>query len=130
MNKYIISIFLLLFFDILWIYLYMGPKYQQMIFEIQKSSVKVNYLFVILSYLLMIMGLCIFVLPNIKKETVFKDSIKYGLIFGIILYGVYDFTIASVLNKWNIKLAIIDVLWGGFIFFIVPLISIYINEYF
>ena len=34
------------------------------------------------------------------------------------LYGVYDFTAAAVIKNWDIKLALVDVLWGGIVYFI------------
>ena len=114
----IIATLVLLFADFLWIGLYMGKQYQSQVRTIQGSDLKANPVFIILAYLLMVVGLNVFVLPNIRKGHELVDSLKYGLTFGIILYGVYDFTSGAVLTKWNKKLAIIDVLWGGFVFFI------------
>ena len=56
--------------------------------------------------------------------------IKYKLseietfLFGMCLYGVYDFTSGAIYKNWNFNLAIIDVLWGGFVYFI----SVYCPE--
>jgi len=46
-----------------------------------------------------------------------QDSLMYGLIFGIVLYGVYDFTAGAVLKNWDVKLAVTDVMWGGIVYF-------------
>ena len=70
------------------------------------------------AYFLMLIGLNIFVIPNVRKSNLFSDSIKYGFLFGIVVYGIYDMTCAALFTKWDIKLAIIDILWGGFVFFI------------
>ena len=114
-NKIIASIVLLVF-DALWIILFMGKQYQEFIPRIQGSNLKVNPTYTILSYALMITGLVIFVLPNISKENALQDSLKYGFTFGIVLYGVYDFTAAAVLTEWDIKTALLDILWGGIVF--------------
>lgn len=114
----IIATLVLLFADFLWIGLYMGKQYQSQVRTIQGTDLKANPVFIILAYLLMVVGLNVFVLPNIRKGHELVDSLKYGLTFGIILYGVYDFTSGAVLKKWNKKLAIIDILWGGFVYFI------------
>ena len=114
----IIATLVLLFADFLWIGLYMGKQYQSQVRTIQGTELKANPVFIILAYLLMVVGLNVFVLPNIRKGHELEDSLKYGLTFGIILYGVYDFTSGAVLKKWNKKLAIIDILWGGFVYFI------------
>ena len=71
-----------------------------------------------------------FVLPNIKKESLYEDSIYYGFTFGIIVYGVFDFTSATIFKEWNMNLAIIDTLWGGFLYFISSYYGIYLaNKY-
>lgn len=118
MDKRIIASICLLVFDFLWIGLYMGNQYKKQVKTIQGGKMKVNIIFAILAYILMVVGMCVFVMPNIRHSHALVDSLAYGLTFGLVLYGVYDFTIAAVLSKWNIPLAIADVLWGGFVFFI------------
>ena len=123
MNRNIIATLILLILDFTWITFFMGKQYNSLITKIQTVDMKPKLYFAAISYILMVLGLNIFVLPNVSKENALIDSIKYGFIFGIILYGVYDFTAAAVLDKWNIQLAIIDVLWGGFVFFISSYLS-------
>lgn len=124
--KLISSILLLLILDFLWIYLFMGPRYMSQIEIIQKSPMKVNVWYAIIAYIFMVIGLLIFCLPNINKKKRFKSSLIYGFLFGLVLYGVYDFTIASVIKKWDIKTAIIDIIWGASLFGFVCLISSFI----
>ena len=69
-------------------------------------------------------GLIIFILPNIKITNLFYDCLKYSFVYGFILYGVYNFTCASVFDNWNLKLALIDIMWGGFVYFISSFIGI------
>lgn len=116
-KQIILGIAILLIADFLWISLYMGNQYKVMIRSIQGSDIEPKSLFIILAYLLMIIGLIVFVLPNIRKNHELEDSIKYGFVFGIVLYGVYDFTAGAVISKWDTKLTIIDILWGGIVFF-------------
>ena len=118
MNNYIISTIILLVLDIIWIQMFMKEKYNKQIYNIQKSKLvpKVNYALV--AYILMVVGLNLFVIPHIRKGYELVDSLKYGFIFGIVLYGVYDFTCAAVFNNWDIQLAMIDVLWGGVVYFV------------
>jgi uncharacterized membrane protein len=114
----VVATLVLLLADFLWIGLYMGKQYKTQVRSIQGSDIKPNPVFIVPAYILMVIGLNVFVLPNIRKGHELLDSLKYGLIFGIVLYGVYDFTSGAVFSKWNKKLAIIDVLWGGFVYFI------------
>jgi uncharacterized membrane protein len=119
----LLPIILLLVLDLLWISFYMGKKYQNQIENIQGKSIRIKPTFVILSYFLMVLGLILFVLPNISKGNELKDSLKYGLVFGIIVYGVYNFTNAAVIDKWDSKVIIADILWGGLLYFIVSYIT-------
>lgn len=127
--KNIIATLSLLILDFIWISLYMGKQYQKQITDIQDSKMEVRPLFAFLSYTLMVVGLNFFVLPNIRKGYELKDSLKYGFLFGIILYGVYDFTAGTVLNKWNMNLATIDIIWGGFVYFISAYIGSKVGHY-
>lgn len=119
----ILAIILLCCLDILWITTFMNSRYQVQVKDIQGTNMNVNIPMVICAYTLMIIGLVVFVLPNIRKDHELKDSMMYGFLFGIVLYGVYDFTNHAIFDKWNTKLAIIDILWGGFVYFIVAYIS-------
>ena len=130
MNKLIVSSVLLLVLDLIWLKGYMGNEYKKMIRKIQGSDMRVNTIYAILSYTLMIIGLNVFVIPNINKDNLLFDSLKYGFLFGIILYGVYDFTIGAVLKDWNLNLAIVDVLWGGIVYFLATYLTFKILEHF
>mgnify|MGYP001157178819 CR=1 FL=1 len=124
----LISTATLLILDFLWIGLYMGSRYSTMIKKIQGTPMKTNLLYAAISYTLMVIGLNHFVLPNINvKKVTIKDCLTYGFMFGLVLYGVYDFTIGAVLEKWSMSLAILDVLWGGFVYFIACYILKFIN---
>jgi uncharacterized membrane protein len=126
----VIATIILLILDFIWIGVYMGPQYNKLVENIQSFPMEVNLFSAIISYTLMIIGLNLFVLPNVTKETPFVDCLRYGFVFGIILYGVYDFTAGSVFKKWDFNLAVIDVLWGGFVYFISSYLATkFINQY-
>ena len=124
----LISTATLLILDFLWIGLYMGSRYSKMIKNIQGTPMKTNWFYAVIAYTLMVIGLNHFVLPNINvKNVTIKDCLSYGFMFGLVVYGVYDFTIGAVLKKWSMSLAIIDVLWGGFVYFMSCYILKFIN---
>jgi len=116
LKRNLVAIGILLLLDFMWIGLFMGKKYTRMISEVQGSDMEVKLPFVILAYLLMSIGLVVFVLPNIRKGNELKDSLMYGFTFGIVVYGIYDFTIGAVITNWDNKLAAVDILWGGFVY--------------
>ena len=112
----LIAIAVLLILDLLWIYIYMGSQYSSLVQDIQGSEMVVTPWMGALAYLLMVIGLVVFVLPRIRKGHEWEDSLRYGFTFGIVLYGVYDFTAGAVLKNWDRKLAVVDVLWGGIVY--------------
>ena len=68
MNALILSSVILLLLDFVWLGTYMGPRYNKMIREIQGKQMKMNYWSAIITYILMIVGLNVFVIPNIREE--------------------------------------------------------------
>tara|TARA_B100002019_G_C21199710_1_gene563305 strand:- start:23 stop:415 length:393 start_codon:yes stop_codon:yes gene_type:complete len=115
MLKLGISTVLLLIIDLIWIRFYMQKQYEIMIPRIQGTSLSVNLKYAILSYICLAFSINYFVLPNIKRNSL-KEIVSYGFVFGIILYGVYDFTAAAVLKEWDEITMFIDVFWGGILF--------------
>ena len=125
----VLSTLTLLILDGLWINFFMKDKYNKMIKNIQNSDIQVNKLFAVASYTLMVIGLNLFVLPRLDVNNInIKDCLLYGFTFGIVLYGVYDFTIAAVLKEWDIKLAYIDIIWGGFVYFAASYVLSFMNN--
>jgi len=118
-----LAVIILLVLDILWITFFMNKKYQTQIKNIQGTEMNVNIMMALIAYTLMVFGLIVFVLPNIRKGHELTDSLMYGFLFGIIVYGVYDFTNHALFKGWDTKLAFIDILWGGFVYFIASYIG-------
>lgn len=69
----------------------------------------------IIVYLLIPLGIVLFVLPSIADQDFIFPALFKGMLYGFILYGVYDMTNHSLLQNWSIKISIVDIAWGGFI---------------
>lgn len=108
-NKKLISILSLLILDYLWIYLFMNNKYKKLVLNIQKTNLKVNIYSAIGAYLLMI---------YLLLEIVIKYNLSYieTFIFGFSIYGIYDLTCGAIFKNWDFQLALIDMIWGGFVY--------------
>jgi uncharacterized membrane protein len=65
-----------------------------------------------LLYLLVVVGLLVFVLPRARAGGV-ADAALWGGLFGIVLYGVYDLTNYATLNGFSLRMTVVDLLWGG-----------------
>ena len=119
MLRLIISSVILTILDLIWIKLVMGPLYQKMIPNIQGTQMIVNEKFALYSYLTLIFSINYFILPNVKKN----KNLSYAFIFGLVLYGVYDFTGAAVFTNWDKLTMILDILWGGILFFLTAFLT-------
>ena len=118
------SAVVLLLLDAIWIHSFMGQKYIKMIRKIQGSSMKVRVWAAALAYFLMLLGLQLFILPNVKNT---RDAVIFGGGLGMIVYGIYDLTCLAVLSEFNVILAIIDILWGTFVYTIAALASLFVK---
>ena len=92
--------------DIPWIIFVMRNLYKNIF------PMKLNYLAMILAYLCMVL-----VYPLIiSKFDDIKDKLYIALISGVIIYGTYGFTLAAIYNKYPLKNAFVEVLWGGILY--------------
>jgi uncharacterized membrane protein len=60
-------------------------------------------------YALLGTGMALFVIPRAPSVPV---AAAYGALFGLVVYGVYDFTNYSTLPQWPFVLTMADVAWG------------------
>ena len=98
-------------------------SYLQQIEDIQTTKPNVNMMGVLLTYITMILGLNYFIIQ--KKAPLFD-----AFLFGIVLYGVFDGTNFALFSKWSTKLAIIDVLWGGFLMLVTTYLTYNLSSFF
>ena len=120
--KILLVTFLILLLDILFIGLNKS-MWETNVQGIQGSPLKLNFKYSIIAYILIILGVCIFVLP-VKTECVYKKMF-IAFMWGLITYGIFDFTNLSLFKDYNLNTAITDTLWGG----ILISVSVGIAEY-
>ena len=63
----------------------------------------------IVVYVLLGAGIALFVAPRASGVT---SAATCGALFGLVVYGVYDFTNYSMLHVWPLDLALVDTAWG------------------
>jgi uncharacterized membrane protein len=108
LNKALLSSFLLLILDGLWISLFLGPRFGDMISNIQGSPMSINHFGAIFSCIALILLITNF-LPIVKTHF-------SAFLLGFVVYAVYDFTNLAVFQKYNPTIAMFDALWGGILF--------------
>lgn len=99
--------------DFLWLKYGVSELWKTNVKSVQKSEMKINIQYALLSYILIIFGIYYFVQRHISKENYVYESLLNGFLFGFILYGVFDFTNLSIFKEFDLKTSIIDMIWGG-----------------
>jgi uncharacterized membrane protein len=100
-------------------YLFLNKNFYTKIID---QNEKINWIYAIATWLLIIISIQLLVLPQVVKDlTQFaKDlpQVSYtpfinGLFLGLAMYGVYNLTSATLYpSKWDYKIIIGDTLWG------------------
>jgi uncharacterized membrane protein len=67
-------------------------------------------------YVLMIAGFVWFVYPQVMMVRSVVNAVQYGARFGVILFGLYEFTNYATLAGWSSSLVLIDTIWGGVLY--------------
>jgi uncharacterized membrane protein len=75
----------------------------------------------LVTYVLLTIGIVTFVLPHVHSV---QDCIKWGALFGLVVYGVFDTTNAAMFKNYPMSLVIMNILWG-MILSILVLLSAY-----
>ena len=83
--------------------------FKKSILNIQKSKLNFRLIPAILCYVFLIFSLQYFVISK-------KGNLIDAFILGICIYAVFELTNYATINKWPLKLVIIDSLWGGILF--------------
>ena len=60
-------------------------------------------------------------LPNVRHDHAVEDSARWGLVWGVLVYAVYDLTNLATLRDYDVGTACIDIVWGGALGFITTL---------
>ena len=68
------------------------------------------------AYILMILAMYKFIILDRKPPS---DA----FILGICIYGVFDFTNYAIFKKYNMLIGLVDMLWGGVLYYIVAWIT-------
>lgn len=98
------------FVDIIFLYL-MRNNFQSMITKIQGSPLNMKLIPAIACYIILVSSIYYFI---IVKKASYIDA----FLLGFFIYGVYETTNMAILKDWSIKIGLIDLTWGGFLFLI------------
>jgi len=123
----IITSILLFLLDVMW---FSQSKLPANLASIQGSPINMKYSIMPFIYILIAMGIVFFVIPRINDANSLSDSIIWGGLLGLIIYGVYDLTNYVIFDKYDFVLALQDVLYGFIAISIVTYIIYHLDQSF
>lgn len=123
-NKYIYTIIYIFILEFIWIYLINSNNYVFITEVIQKKKFELNIKYTIIVYIILLASIFILAIPFTSSKIKKKDSTKksifkslfYGGIVGFFIYGIYNFTSLSIYKDYSLNIAIMDTLWGVFLY--------------
>jgi uncharacterized membrane protein len=110
-KRLLVAIAFVLILDAIWISSQL-PSYQRITESIQGMKMSVRWLPALITYGLIILGLYLILLYSQREPSNLKVTL-FAFCFGLVSYGIYNFTNLSILNKYTWGLATKDTLWGA-----------------
>ncbi|HML78817.1 DUF2177 family protein [Geobacter sulfurreducens] len=78
-------------------------------------------------YLALPGGIVLFALPRVDPARPVTSALCWGLLYGLVVYSVYDLTNRATLREWPIKMATVDICWGGILCAVSTLIAVLLD---
>ncbi len=110
---YIATASVFLICDVIWLGFVARDFYRAQIGYLMADSI--NLWPAIGFYLLYVAGVVIFVVSHALTTGRIFDAALYGFFFGIVAYATYDLTNLAVVKDFPVKMATVDIFWGGFV---------------
>jgi uncharacterized membrane protein len=110
-GKILLLSFITILVDSIYLNLSSG-HYKSLIYKIQGSKLKMDYISAMFAYILIVFTIYYFV---IERKLSYKDS----FILGFCIYGIYEFTNKAIIKNWDWFSVVLDTIWGGLLYLIV-----------
>lgn len=111
-----LPVFLLL--DYLWLGILMKGFYLRELGTMARgdgTAINPRLLAAVGVYLALVGGIILFALPRVDPLRPLVSGLLWGALYGVTVYAVYDLTNRATLDHWPLKLAAVDICWGGFL---------------
>jgi uncharacterized membrane protein len=108
----VITIFTILFVMLALdsVYLYLTKSmYGQLVAKIQRTALELKWVGAIIVYALLVIGLYVFIIEPGKP-------LWQAALLGLVIYGVFDFTNYAMFKKYDLSIALMDMMWGSILF--------------
>lgn len=122
-----LSFIILFLLDMAWFSVSMETVYRPLFMKIQKRIILRVWSGLVTWILL---GLMIAILLTQMKYThQWTHAGLIGIVYGLIIYGVYNFTNYATLYNYNLRVVAIDTMWGGLVMGITSFLMAILHGY-
>jgi uncharacterized membrane protein len=119
--------------DFVWLGLLMSGFYDRELGDLARrngESLAPRWGAAALVYVLIPVGLVFLLQPHVGADSNLWKALAWGAAFGLVAYGVYDLTNLAVLEKWTLRMTVIDMAWGCTICAICAALMYGVNRWF
>ncbi|MFB6347815.1 MAG: DUF2177 family protein [bacterium] len=120
---FLVSFLFYLAVDLIWLRYVAGPFYRRELSTLLSEEPRM--LPALLFYVLFVFGNILLVV----EPALFRDSLRMllfrGGFYGLVCYATYDLTNLATLDKWTIKVSLVDMTWGVCISMAISLVGFY-----
>jgi uncharacterized membrane protein len=106
--RLLVSAIIFVCIDAVYLNLFKG-YFNRQVQAIQGSKIEFNLLAAIICYIFLIFGLNYFIIRP-------RRNVSDAVLFGLVIYGVYETTNWTIFKNWSLLSVIIDTIWGGILF--------------
>lgn len=114
---YLILLPIFLAIDAVWIGVVMKSFYSAELGELAKrgadGGLSPRWIPAVLVYVLIPLGIVAFVRPAMGPGATVGQAAGWGALFGLITYGVYDLTNRATVEKFTLRMTLVDLAWGA-----------------
>lgn len=97
--------------------------FEKQVITVQKTALNMKISGAIACYIFLLFGLYYFILREHRSPL-------EAMLFGLIIYGVYETTTYALLKNWKMETVIIDVAWGGVLFYLTTVFTYWVAKKF
>ena len=129
---YILVLLIFLAIDLTWLGVLMAKFYKAELGPLARCSGEAMapvWWAAFLVYILIPLGIVLFVLPRVSPEHRAASALGWGFLYGVILYGVYDLTNYSLIDRWPWRMTLVDMAWGGFICAVTSYVAVILDRW-
>lgn len=108
--NFTIAFLVFMVIDLVWIGFIAAPFYRKHLGFLMAK--KINWIAAVMFYVILIVGMVVFVIEPALAHGDIMIALRLGALYGLITYATYDLTNLATLEKWPIKMVIVDMAWG------------------